>query len=154
MGTHYHGTEDEIRALNTFIKFTRANESLHARLNQSNTTGGLSGSQFGVLEALYHLGSMCQTELSQKLLKSGGNITMVIDNLEKNGLVERRRSVQDRRKYEIHLTEKGEALIQEIFPGHVAAIMAEMSALSAEEQETLGQLCRKLGKRQEGEGNE
>ena len=39
-------------------------------------------SQFGVLEALHHLGPLRQGEISAKLLRSGGNITLVVDNLE------------------------------------------------------------------------
>ena len=41
-----------------------------------------------------------------------------------------------------------EVLIAQVLPGHVAAIVEEMGALTAEEQETLGRLCRKPGKRE------
>ena len=146
MPTHYNGTPQETLALNTFIKLSRAIDSLNNRLGQRGTNGGLSPSQFGVLEVLYHLGSMCQGQIGAKILKSSGNITMVIDNLEKHGLVRRVRDVQDRRRITISLTEKGSQLIGQLLPGHVAAITAEMSALSPQEQESLGALCRKLGK--------
>lgn len=102
--------------------------------------------QFGVLEVLHHLGPMCQNEIGAKLLKSGGNMTLVIDNLEKRRLVQRQRNPQDRRMMNVSLTQAGEALISKILPGHVQAITEEMSVLSPEEQETLGELCRKLGK--------
>ena len=149
MPTHYQGSEQEILALNTFIKLSRANDAIMARLNQRGTLANLTVSQFGVLESLYHLGSMCPGELSTKLLKSGGNMTLVIDNLEKQGLVQRERDANDRRMIIVSLTEAGRELISEIFPGHVAAIVEELSYLTSEEQETLGYLCRKLGK-QEG----
>jgi MarR family 2-MHQ and catechol resistance regulon transcriptional repressor len=145
MPTHYSGTREEVLALNTFIKLTRATESMMARLAQQNTHPGLTTSQFGVLEALYHLGPMCQSELGGKLLKSGGNITLVIDNLEKHGLVRRERGTEDRRFITVSLTDAGRKLIAEVFPGHVQAIIEEMSALSGEEQQELGDLCRKLG---------
>jgi MarR family 2-MHQ and catechol resistance regulon transcriptional repressor len=98
-----------------------------------------------VLESLYHLGSMCQTQLASKILKSSGNLTMVIDNLEKRGLVHRVRDLEDRRKIQVQLTEEGRQLIAQVFPGHVASITEEMSTLTPQEQETLGSLCRKLG---------
>jgi MarR family transcriptional regulator, 2-MHQ and catechol-resistance regulon repressor len=148
MPTHYDGTPQETLALNTFIKLSRAIDSLLARLAQRGTNGGLSPSQFGVLEVLYHLGPMCQGQLGAKILKSSGNITMVIDNLEKHGLVRRVRDVEDRRKITISLTEKGRQLISQLLPGHVAAITAEMNALTPQEQEDLGILCRKLGKQE------
>ncbi len=49
-------------------------------------TIGLTESQFGVLDSLFHLGPMKQKEIGKKILKSGGNITMVINNLEKRGI--------------------------------------------------------------------
>jgi MarR family 2-MHQ and catechol resistance regulon transcriptional repressor len=107
---------------------------------------GLTVSQFGVLESLYHLGPMCQSDIGAKLLKSSGNITLVIDNLEKRGLVRRERDSDDRRMVIVSLTKKGRELIERIFPGHVAAILEEMSILTPTEQETLGRLCRTLGK--------
>lgn len=150
MPTHYQGTSQEILALNTFIKLTRSVEALQIRLHQRGTLKELTVSQFGVLEALYHLGSMCQNELGNKILKSSGNMTLVIDNLEKHGLVKRERSHDDRRMVSVHLTELGRKRVEELLPGHVAAIASELSKLTPEEQETLGELCRKLGKPQGG----
>lgn len=148
MPTHYEGTAQEVLALGTFIKFTRAANSIGARLARSDTTGGLTTSQFGVLESLYHLGSMSQSDICAKLLKSSGNITLVIDNLEKRDLVRRERDAEDRRVVIVTLTEKGRELIARVFPDHVAAIVNEMSVLIPDEQETLGRLCRKLGKQE------
>lgn len=145
MPTHYSGTSQETLALNTFIKLTRSVESLHSRLSQRGTLGDLTESQFGVLETLYHLGSMCQNQLASKILKSSGNLTMVVDNLEKHGLVQRVRDLEDRRKIQVQLTEAGRQLIGQVFPLQAAAITEEMSVLSPQEQETLGNLCRKLG---------
>ena len=147
MPTHYSGTPEETLALNTFIKLTRAAESVSARLSQRGSTGDLTSSQFGILEALYHLGPMCQSDLGTKLLKSSGNITLVVDNLEKHGLVRRVRSLEDRRFIQVSLTEPGKELIAQIFPLQLAAIVEEMSALDPQEQEALGSLCRKLGVR-------
>ena len=145
MPTHYSGTPQETLALNTLIKLTRSVDSLASRLSQRGTLGELTESQFGVLETLYHLGSMCQNQIAAKILKSSGNLTMVIDNLEKHGLVRRTRDLEDRRKVQVSLTDEGRQLIGQVFPGQVAAITEEMSALTPQEQETLGSLCRKLG---------
>jgi MarR family transcriptional regulator, 2-MHQ and catechol-resistance regulon repressor len=146
MPTHYDGSPEERLALNTFIKLTRSVEALGNRLTQRGTLGDLTVSQFGVLEALYHLGSMCQNELAGKILKSSGNMTLVIDNLEKHGLVRRQRNTDDRRHVTVNLTQAGRELIAAIIPGQVAAIREEMSILTPQEQQILGDLCRKLGK--------
>ena len=97
MPTHFTGSRAEMRTLDTFIKLTRCTNALLSRLAERNTIGDLTYSQFAVLEALYHLGPMTAGEVSQKVLKSGSNMTLVIDNLERDGLVRRERDAQDRR---------------------------------------------------------
>ncbi len=148
MPTHYQGTPEEVLALNAFIKLTRAADSLEARLAQRGTLCDLTPSQFGVLESLYHLGPMCQGEVSAKILRSAGNMTLVLDNLEKRGLVRRERGTDDRRKVNIVLTEAGREVISRVLPHQIAAIVEEMGVLTAEEQTALGRICRKLGKRE------
>ncbi len=133
--------------MNAFIKLVRAAESVAARTRHVMSGARLTESQFGVLDALLHLGPMCQVDLGRKILKSGGNITLVVDNLEKRGLVERRRDEKDRRYIMVHLTAEGQRLVSSLFPSHVEGIQQEMSILSAAEQEELGRLCRKLGAR-------
>src|ERR1051325_3092291 len=119
MPTHFTGSRAEMRTLDTFIKLTRCTNALLARLAERNTIGDLTYSQFAVLETLYHLGSMTQGEVGNKILKSTSNITTVIDNLEKAGLVRRERDAQDRRVIHVHLTEAGSAKIEAVFPGQI-----------------------------------
>lgn len=145
MPTHHKGPKPEIRALNAYIALARCAETLNARLSAVPKSRGLSISQFGALEALHHLGPLCQTDLGKKLLKSGGNITLVVDNLEKRGLARRERQGDDRRFILVSLTDKGRKLIAEIFPAHAREIAAELAPLSPAEQEELRRLCKKLG---------
>lgn len=145
MGTRHRGSKRERRALDSYIKLRRAAESVSRRLAGSYGPAGLTESQFGVLEALHHLGPLCQADLGKKILRSGGNMTMVLDNLERGGLVARERDPDDRRYVTVALTRKGETLIREIFPQHVAAVVHEFSRLTPNEQEELGRICRILG---------
>lgn len=145
MGSHFAGHAHEIRALDTYIKLVRAADAVHQRVNTALARYDLTTSQFGVLEAIYHLGTLCQKDIAVKVLKSTGNITLVIDNLEKRGLVERTRNLHDRRKTDVHLTADGVTLIKRILPGHVARIVDDLSILTPTEQAELGRLCRKLG---------
>ncbi len=133
-------------ALDTFIKLMRAAESVSADVHQHLGRAGLTISQFGILEALYHRGPMSQKELAVKILKSPGNITMVINNLEKRGLVLRQRSPEDRRSYLINPTPSGTALIAKLFPPHAETIRKRMSVLNSREQKTLGSLLKRLGR--------
>lgn len=135
------------RALNTYTKLMRAAESVTSRVHRVLAEPKLTISQFGVLEALYHKGPLCQRDIGSKILKSSGNITLVIDNLEKQNLVSRVRDENDRRYFTINLTESGTGLIARVFADVEAAIGTEMAALDEEEQVLLGQLCKKLGKK-------
>ena len=83
--------------LSTYIKLVRAADSVNSRSHRHLSGPNLSFSQFAVLEALYHLGPLCQKDIAAKILKSPRNITMVVDNLEKRNLVKRERHTEDRR---------------------------------------------------------
>lgn len=144
MGTRHRGTIEEINALNAFIKLQRAAESVSARVH-AVLPASLTITQFGVLESLYHIGPLCQSELAEKLLKSGGNLTLVVDNLEKAGYVARERDPADRRFVVVTLTDKGESFIATLFPKVVANVTREMATLSSTEISDFGRLCKKIG---------
>ena len=146
MPTHYEGSETERQALDTYIKLARASESVARRALSCVQESGLTEGQFGVLEALYHLGPMMLSELARKHLRSPNNLTVIVDNLEKQALVRREPDRKDRRVTRVYLTERGEAKIAELFPRHAAAVTQEMAVLSAEEHAVLGSLLRRLGK--------
>jgi len=145
MSNHYQGTSEEILALDTYIKFVRASESVKSRIDKQNTVGDLNGSQFGTLEMLYHLGPLNQKDIGQKLLISKSNVVTIIDKLEQRGLVKRQRSLEDRRCIFVHLIDEGHEQIEQILPIHVTAITQEMNRITPEEQKELGRICRKLG---------
>ena len=133
-------------ALATYVKLMRAANTARTVAARNLTDSGLTLTQFAVLEALYHLGPMSLSDLAEKVLTTGGNLTMVVGNLEKQGLARRQRSPEDRRVLVTILTAKGKSLIREIFPAHAAALVTFMNSLTPDEQKTLGDLCRKLGR--------
>jgi MarR family 2-MHQ and catechol resistance regulon transcriptional repressor len=146
MPTHFHGDLETVRALSAFINLIRASDSTMTKTTAHLETLGVTPGQFAVLEALLHLGPMCQHTLGEKLLRSGGNMTLVLDNLERHGWVRRERQAEDRRMIQIHLTPKGRRLITRVFPEHAKMLVKVMSKLSAAEQEQLRKIARKLGR--------
>ena len=144
MGTRHRGSIEEINALNAFIKLQRASESISTRVH-AVLPAGLTITQFGVLEALHHIGPLCQGELAEKLLRSGGNLTLVVDNLEKADYVARERDPADRRFVVVKLTDKGTKFIGEIFPRVLGNVIREMNVLSSTELFDFGRLCKKVG---------
>lgn len=146
----YKSSKDETRALNAYVKLMRASEAVTSRIHRYLAEAGLNMTRFGVLEALYSLGPLSQREIARKILKSTGNITLVIDNLEERGMVRRKRSTEDRRSYAVELTTTGRRLMSGMFPRHAARVAEEMKVLTVAEQEELSRLCRKMGMQDEG----
>jgi MarR family 2-MHQ and catechol resistance regulon transcriptional repressor len=145
MGTNFKGTEKEVKALDVYIKLIRASESLSSRINSKLDKKGLTISQFAVLDVLYNLGPLSQKDLGKKILRSGGNITMVIDNLEKQSFVERERSQEDRRFFIIHLTKKGKKFFAKIFPIFLDSVLKEFAVLTDKEQVEFQRMCKLVG---------
>jgi MarR family 2-MHQ and catechol resistance regulon transcriptional repressor len=145
MATRHRGSARETLALDAYIALMRAAESVTARTHGHLAGAKLTLGQFGALEALHHLGPLRTTELARKLLRSPGNMTTVLDNLEKGGLVRREQESSDRRCTTVSITPRGSALMRDVFPRHVAGMTRELGVLTRREQEELKRLCRKLG---------
>src|SRR6476659_3143815 len=110
--SRYRQDRAERLALSTYLKLTRASERLWNRLALGLQREDLTPSQFGVLEALFHPGPMCHRDLGERILRSSGNMNLVIGNLERRGLVRRERLAEDHRYYQVQLTADGERLIR------------------------------------------
>lgn len=132
-------------ALSTWVKLARAYSSFDKKSSESIKTFGLTQPQFAVIEVIGHLGPLKVGEICTKMLVTGGNMTLVLDNIEKLGYVERVPSKDDRRAIHIQLTPAGQKLFDDVFLKHAENITRSMSILSAAEQETLGNLLKKLG---------
>ena len=143
--SHFQGNKRTAQALDAFVKLMRAANSVSTATNAGLAEADLTVSQFAVLEVLYHAGPLCLTAIAHKILTTGGNLTLVVNNLEKRGLVQRKQSADDRRFFSLHLTTKGTKLISEVFPKQAAQITRVISALAPEEQKDLAGLCKKLG---------
>jgi MarR family 2-MHQ and catechol resistance regulon transcriptional repressor len=146
--TKYPGTREEKRALDTYIKLQRAADTVMAHTTGHLANYDLTVSQFAVLEALYHLGTLSQRDIARKLLKSTGNMSIVLKTLDKRGLISRERDADDHRYMKVCITPSGQQLLMSFFEKHVRGIVDEMSILTPDEQEELARLCRKLGLRE------
>ena len=145
MGTHHKGPKPEVLALDAYIKLMRAADSVTARAH-AVLPAGVTLTQFAALEALFHLGALCQSDLATKLLKSGGNLTLVVDNLERDGLVLRTRDAADRRFVKVDLTPKGRRFIGALFPKVAVSLTREFAVLSNRDQLALARICKRLGR--------
>ncbi|NOU89109.1 MarR family transcriptional regulator [Paenibacillus sp. LMG 31460] len=139
-------SEQRNDSLDLYIALSRASEWVNAHGDRDIRNHGLNRTEFGVLELLYHKGAQPIQQIGGKVLMSSGNITYVVDKLEKKEFVKRKTSSEDRRLIFAEITEKGKQFIEEIFPKHTEVIEKAVAGLTAEEKKIASQLLKKLGK--------
>nr|WP_253199136.1 MarR family transcriptional regulator [Clostridium gasigenes] len=130
--------------LSTLITFTRAEHTIHKKELETIKLSGLTSAQFGVLEALYNKGDLRIYEIIEKILTTSGNITVVIKNLEKDGLVKKNLDPEDKRSTIISITDKGKKIIEDILPNHINNISEIFNVLTDEEKITLKNILKKF----------
>jgi MarR family 2-MHQ and catechol resistance regulon transcriptional repressor len=131
-------------AIAAYVKLVRTAETLHGEVSRGLTPNGLTASQFSTLKVLKLRGAIPQKEIATYLLKTGGNVTVVVDNLERMGLVQRARDKADRRLVFVSLSASGEELFDNLYPAHRLRIEKAMNSLSTEEFDQLTSLLNKL----------
>lgn len=137
---------DVEQSLKLWVVLSRAFDAVQNHAAADIARHGLTITEFGVMEALYHKGPLLLGEVQRKILVTSGGVTYLVDRLAAKGLVERRRCEKDRRAYYAALTPEGEALIREIFPQHAAAIDRALAGLDAAQKEQAIALLRTLGR--------
>jgi DNA-binding MarR family transcriptional regulator len=91
-----------------------------------------------------HREGLKMNELSRLLMVTGGNVTAIVDQLEKEGLVERLDEPADRRAFRIRLTKAGERSFGEMARAHEEWVVGLLAGLSRREHEELLKLLAKL----------
>ena len=91
-----------------------------------------------------HPGGLKMSELSRLLMVTGGNVTAIVDQLEKEGLVERVDEPADRRAFRIQLTRAGQKSFAEMARAHEAWVVELLAGMSRREQDELLRLLAKV----------
>lgn len=98
---------------------------------------GLTSSQFDAVATLGNTPGMTFKQLAEKTLTTKGELTGIIDRLEKKGLVRREVPPEDRRSFIAVLTPEGERVFQETFPAHIAHLKQRFERLDRQELEEI-----------------
>ncbi len=107
----------------------------------------LTGPQLTVVKILETIGDLSLSELSDKIRAQNSTVTGIIDRMEREGLVQRLRSTEDRRVVHIRLTEKGAKLASEIPVEPMEIFRSALESLSAQEIRDLMKILSKVAKR-------
>jgi len=103
--------------------------------------------RFDVLAALHRRrDGVTMSELSRMLLVSNGNATAVVDRLEKDGLVLRTQSDQDRRTVFVALTPQGLADFEGLASDHEREVDRLFGGLSEPDLDSLTEILKRMGR--------
>lgn len=138
-------SSDQALALKLFTVLARAHNTLMELDRRDIRRFGLNQTEFAVLELLYHKGPRPLQQIGEKILITSGSITYVINKLEKKELLKRNPYEEDRRVIYAVLTERGQALMEEIFPQHAETLTEAFRGLTAEEKRLAIELIKKVG---------
>lgn len=142
-----YGKKNE-RNLKLVVGLARVSLQEQRRTMRFLSDHGLTLPQFGVLEVLYHKGDLKICEIIEKTLSTSGNMTVIIRNLELDGMVVRIQDPEDKRAQRIRITSLGIDIMDKIFPKHLLELEAWADVLTEAEKDNLIQLLKKLGKRE------
>lgn len=136
------------KSMQTWIQIVRAFSKIRAKELKYINECGLSMNQFEVLEVLYHRGDLQVGSITKLIMSTPGNVTVVVRNLSRDGLVETIPSAEDNRVRIVTISEKGKALIGGMFTQHATHLKSYFQMLSDDEMVVLYDLLRKLHKAQ------
>jgi len=131
-------------ALQVLEKLSKAHDKFRKVQSKQMYGEKLTAPQFGVLEILQKTGPIPLKKISEEMMVTGANITCVVDNLEKENLVKRIHSKEDRRVILAELTSQGKAKLEQIMPQYVDNMSTVINPLSEGEQKQLLSLLDKL----------
>jgi len=107
----------------------------------------LTGPQLTVLKVLEGLGDLSLSDLSDRIRAQNSTVTGIIDRMEREGLVVRARSTEDRRVVRIRLTEKGGRIAREIAVEPMEIFRSALENLSPGEMRELLKILTKIARR-------
>lgn len=107
----------------------------------------LTGPQLTVVKILEQVGDLSLSELSERIRAQNSTVTGIIDRMERENLVTRERSKEDRRVVYIRLTAKGKRLAEEIPIEPMEIFRGALESLSAAEVRELMRILGKVARR-------
>ncbi len=136
----------EIGAAKLWTVLAKCHRALAVLVESNVADLGLCLTDFMVLEALLHKGTLTITEIQSKVLLASGSMTAAIDRVEARGFVVRKTTPQDRRARLLELTAEGRTLIEQAYGEHVRHLESALSVLDDKEKKQLYSGLKKLGR--------
>lgn len=135
-------SKDELKI---FIGMSRVLNEINRKTGKIFSKYNLTNSQFAVLEVLYHKGDLTIGEVKEKILSTSGTIPVIVRNLERDGYLQRKRDKDDKRKYILHITEKGRGLMDKVYPENEKMIISLMDNWDESDKKEIIYYMKKFG---------
>jgi DNA-binding MarR family transcriptional regulator len=130
--------------LRILVGLNKSVEKVQRKLNEDIRKKGVTAPQFNVLKILYRLGNMKVCEIIQKTFSTGGNMTVIIDNLHKFGYIRKTCCPDDKRSTLINITKSGREKVEEIFPEYLKTLEEILKSFTEDEKKAFEILINKL----------
>ena len=138
--------KDTLLDLKTIIVLHKAERTIRNLEAQIFKKHNLTPTQFSVLETLYSKGKLRIQDLIDSMLATSGKMTVVIKNMERDGLISRSCYPNDRSSFRIQLTDQGQKKIEAVLPEHMANIRHMTDLLSQNDKEDLVRILKTFKK--------
>jgi len=146
MDREFNARRDDHSALRIWLRLLTCTQLIERRVRSGlREEFGTTLPRFDLMAQLErHAGGLKMNELSRMLMVTGGNITAIVDQLEKEGQVERLDEPDDRRAFRIRLTRGGDKTFAEMARAHEEWVVELLSGLTRREHEDLLKLLAKV----------
>jgi len=135
----------KIRETMLWVRLAVTFNLLYQEIKKDLANEDLTFAQLDILVCLNRTRGLPLTEVADRLLVTGGNVTGIVDRMEKAGLVTRQRDNKDKRIVWARLTEKGYAIYQQLMPRYIETMQKVNAYLTPAEKKELMRLLKKLG---------
>jgi len=139
-------TADDHRALRLWLRLLTCSQLIERHVRtRLRERFGITLPRFDLMSQLErNPGGLKMNELSRLLMVTGGNITGIVDQLVKEGLVERVDDASDRRAWRVRLTRAGDKAFAEMARAHEEWVVELLSGLSRKDADSLMHLLARL----------
>lgn len=137
---------DDHRALRLWLRLLTCSQLIerHVR-SRLRSRFGITLPRFDLLSQLErHPEGLKMNELSRRMMVTGGNVTGIVDQLVKEGLVERVVEPADRRAFRVRLTRAGDKAFAEMARAHEEWVVELLARLGRRDSDALMQLLARL----------
>lgn len=127
-----------------WIAVVRAEKAIVRELTKALAPLDIKIVQLDVLMNLYRHPGMSQHDLARRLLVGRSNITMLLPQLENQGVLRREADPKDRRIMRIYLTSEGEELLMKALKVYTALIDKVMARSTPAQCDSVGIVMQRI----------